>query len=41
MFQAKTGGGADAMKPRFARHAQHIATVLEQGGFPALRERRR
>jgi hypothetical protein len=41
MFHAKAGGGADAMKPRFARHAEHVAAVLKAGGFPVLRERRR
>jgi hypothetical protein len=31
----------DSMRPRFARHAAHVAAALEQGGFPVLPERRR
>jgi len=41
LFQARPGGGADPMKPRFARHAAHVRSALAQGGFPALPERRR
>lgn len=41
MFQARRGGSHDPMRPRFARHAAHVAAVLRQGGFPVLPERRR
>jgi hypothetical protein len=41
LFQRRGGGGANAMKPRFARHATHVAAALAEGGFPALPERRR
>lgn len=41
LFQSRPGGSGDAMKPRFARHAAHVAAVLAQGGYPALAERRR
>lgn len=34
--RAPAGRGMDAMRPRFARHEQHVAAVLAQGGFPAL-----
>ena len=30
------GRGADAMRPRFARHELHVAAVQAEGGFPAL-----
>jgi hypothetical protein len=36
LFQARPGGGADPMKPRFARHAAHVRAALAGGGFPAL-----
>ena len=41
LFRARAGGGADPMKPRFARHTAHVRAVLNEGGFPALTERRR
>ena len=41
LFQRRPGGGGDAMKPRFARHADHIAAVMAEGGYPAIVERRR
>jgi hypothetical protein len=41
LFQARPGGGPDAMRPRFARHAAHVRAVLAQGGFSTLPERRR
>jgi len=41
LFQARPGGGADPMRPRFARHAAHVRAVLGQGGYPTLPERRR
>ena len=37
LFRARTGGGADPMRPAFARHAVHVRAVLAQGGFPVLR----
>lgn len=41
LFQARPGGGgADALRPRFARHETHVGAVLAQGGYPALPERR-
>ena len=30
------GRGMDAMRPRFARHAEHVAAVTAAGGFPVL-----
>jgi hypothetical protein len=36
-FQRRPGGGADAMKPRFARHEPHVRAVLALGGYPVLR----
>ncbi|WP_041373488.1 hypothetical protein [Phenylobacterium zucineum] len=37
LFQARPPGrGADAMRPRFARHGAHVAAVLAEGGYPAL-----
>jgi hypothetical protein len=41
LFRSRAGGGLDAMKPRFARHAAHLRAVLALGGFPVLTERRR
>jgi hypothetical protein len=38
LFQARTGIPG---KPRFARHRQHVAAVLAEGGYPVLPERRR
>ena len=40
LFQARPGGGANAMRPRFARHAAHVLAVAAEGGYPALAERR-
>jgi hypothetical protein len=37
LFQARPGGGTEPMKPRFARHGDHVAAVLAAGGFPVLR----
>jgi len=39
LFRAVPGGGPDAMRPRFARHAAHVCAVMAQGGFPVLQER--
>jgi hypothetical protein len=39
LFQARPGGGSDPMRPRFARHAVHVAAVMAQGGFPAMPEK--
>jgi hypothetical protein len=36
LFQARTGGGDDLMRPRFARHAAHVAAVLAEGGYPVM-----
>ena len=36
LFQARAGGGADPMRPRFARHRAHVKAVLAEGGYPAL-----
>ena len=41
LFRSRPGGGADAMRPSFARHAAHVGAVKAQGGYPALAERRR
>lgn len=38
LFQAKSGGGSDPMRPRFARHAAHVAAVAAEGGYPVLPE---
>ena len=35
-FQARPGGGPDPMKPRFARHAEHVSAVMAAGGYPVL-----
>jgi hypothetical protein len=40
LFRAQPGGaGADAMRPRFARHGAHVAAVMAHGGYPAIGER--
>ena len=39
LFQRRPGGGADAMKPRFARHDQHVTSAMALGGFPGLARR--
>ncbi|MFI4965802.1 MAG: hypothetical protein ACHP9T_10580 [Caulobacterales bacterium] len=36
LFRERPGGGADAMRPRFARHEAHVRAVMGQGGYPAL-----
>ncbi|MDB5423666.1 MAG: hypothetical protein JWQ29_1082 [Phenylobacterium sp.] len=36
LFQARPGGGDDSMRPRFARHAAHVAAVMDEGGYPVL-----
>jgi len=36
LFLARPGAGPDPMRPRFARHASHVAAVLAQGGYPVL-----
>jgi hypothetical protein len=41
LFQARRGGGQDAMKPAYARNGRHVADVLAQGGYPALPEKKR
>jgi hypothetical protein len=41
LFQARAYPGPDPMRPRFARHAAHVAAVTAAGGYPALAERRR
>ena len=40
LFRARPGGGAHAMRPRFARHEAHLQAVMAEGGYPALAERR-
>ena len=37
LFLARPGGGPDAMRPRFAKHASHVRAVLAAGGFAVLR----
>lgn len=37
LFLARTGGGVDPMKPRFALHDAHVCAVLAAGGYPLLR----
>lgn len=32
----RPGEGCDAVRPRFARCAVHVAAVMRQGGFPVL-----
>jgi hypothetical protein len=41
LFRGRSGGGADPMKPGFARHAAHVRAVLAVGGFPVLPEAQR
>jgi hypothetical protein len=36
LFLARPGAGPDPMRPRFARHALHVAAVTAQGGYPVL-----
>jgi hypothetical protein len=40
LFRARPGGGAHAMRPRFARHEAHVSAVMGEGGYPALAEAR-
>lgn len=35
--RAPAGRGMDAMRPRFARHEQHVAAAVAGGGFPVLK----
>jgi len=39
LFQSRPGGGADAMRPRFAHHGAHVRAVVAQGGYPVLKVR--
>jgi hypothetical protein len=39
LFLARPGAGPDPMRPRFARHAVHVAAVMAQGGFPVMPEK--
>jgi hypothetical protein len=40
-FRARTHrGGGDLQLPKFARHEEHVAAVLAEGGFCAFSERR-
>ena len=32
----RPGKMLDRMRPRFARHADHVAAVLAAGGYPAI-----
>ena len=32
----RPGTGADAMRPKFARHAAHVKRVMAGGGYPTL-----
>ncbi|MBS0362090.1 MAG: hypothetical protein JSR98_11980 [Proteobacteria bacterium] len=41
LFQQRPGAEGDAMKPRFARNADHVAAVNAAGGYPAIAVRRR
>jgi hypothetical protein len=41
LFQRRPGGGAEAMRPRFARHEAHVRAVQAEGGYPSLPEHRR
>jgi hypothetical protein len=41
LFQARRGGGQDAMKPAYARNGRHVAAVLAEGGYPVLPEKTR
>jgi hypothetical protein len=39
LFMGRPGGGEDPMRPRFARHAEHVAAVMGEGGYPVMPER--
>ena len=41
LFLARPGAGPDPMRPRFARHEEHVAAVTAQGGYPVLPGRSR
>ena len=41
LFRARPCGGADAMRPGFARHKAHVRAVMDEGGYPTLAEPRR
>jgi hypothetical protein len=41
LFRARGGGGADPMRPIFARHREHVRAVTAAGGYPSLPERGR
>jgi hypothetical protein len=41
LFRKRCGAGPGGMRPKFARHEQHVRAVLKGGGFPVLPERRR
>ena len=41
LFRARPGGGADPMRPGFARHGAHVGAVLARGGYPVLAARGR
>jgi hypothetical protein len=41
LFLARPGAGPDPMRPRFARHASHVAAVMARGGYPVLPDKRR
>jgi hypothetical protein len=41
LFRRRPAGGPDPMRPQFARHGAHVKAVMEQGGYPALPDRRR
>ena len=36
LFLANPGGGDDPMRPRFARHDQHVNAVVAEGGYPVM-----
>jgi hypothetical protein len=40
-FLARRTFAGDAMRPRYARHAEHVRQVLEAGGYPVLPDKRR
>jgi hypothetical protein len=37
LFLTRCAEGRSAMRPKFARHAKHVAAVRAAGGFPVLR----
>ncbi len=36
-FRSRRDNGPDPMRPRFAQHAEHVAAVTAEGGYPVLR----